>query len=317
MKKIVLFLILLICTFVFIACDQNDLSTTESMPSSSDLIETTPESLRMYVIVFNVNNFAVHEAEFEAMVSEMLGINFDIIATSDSTVFLDAISKGQADMAIVEPRYYLDVYLMNKMKTILTSMHYDIDEYGLRMEDSPLIKGERSMIIVKKDSGINQVSDLIGKRVAITSYESSSTWLWPANILLDHGVNPLEDITVVISQSHYHLSEDVLKSKADAAFIYKDMRTFAVNDYPYVFTETKVLAETPLLPVDIMLVNKRISQTQIDSIQQAFINLSQDETFVLLCEELFYNLGFGIASDEDFVQLRLYIQRINEQLLIN
>jgi phosphonate transport system substrate-binding protein len=317
MKKIVLFLILLICTFVFIACDQTDLSTTESISSSSNSTEITPESLKMYVVVFNVNNFAVHEAEFEAMVSEMLGINLDVIATSDSTIFLEAISNGQADMAIVEPRYYLDVYLMNKMKTILTSMHYDVDEYGLKMEDSPLIKGNRTMIIVKKDSGINQISDLIGKRIAIISYSSTSTWLWQANLLLDHGVNPLEDITVVISRSHYHLIEDLLKSNADAAFIYKDDRTFAVNDYPYVFNETKVLAETPLLPVDIMLVNKRISQTQIDSIQQAFITLSQDEDFVLLCEELFYNQGFGTASDEDFVQLRLYIQRINEHLLVN
>jgi phosphonate transport system substrate-binding protein len=318
MKKIVIFLTLLIWTFAFVACDQAVATSTDSNSAETTLTtETDQTSLKMFVIISNLTKFANYEPLLETMISETIGMDFDIVATTNDRDFLDSISKGRVDLALVSTRYYLDVFLMNKMKTIMTAMLYDIDEYGLRMVDSPLIKGEKSLIIAKKDSDINQISDLIGKRVAISSLTSASSWLWPANLLLDHGIDPLEEISIVISNNQSNQIDKLLHDAADVAFIAKDARYVSQSIYPYIFRDTVVIAETPLIPRDILFANKNISQSVVELIQQALITLSQDETFVSTCEEVFYNQGFGIASDEDYVQLRLYIQRAKEHLLIH
>ncbi len=107
-------------------------------------------------------------------------------------------------------------------------------------------QGYNLIVVTKKDSGINSLDDLKGKKVAHTSASSNSGNLAPRAIFPQHGIVPDKDYTVVYSGKHDQsilgvahgdydaapVASDVYHRMADAGRINKD-------DFKIVFTSPK------------------------------------------------------------------------------
>lgn len=88
-------------------------------------------------------------------------------------------------------------------------------------EDS--FQGYNLIVITKKDSGIKELADIKGKRVAHTSASSNSGNLAPRAIFPQHGIVPDKDYTVVYSGKHDQSILGVAHGDYDAAPVASDV----------------------------------------------------------------------------------------------
>ncbi|MBE0583859.1 MAG: phosphate/phosphite/phosphonate ABC transporter substrate-binding protein [Desulfofustis sp.] len=88
-------------------------------------------------------------------------------------------------------------------------------------EDS--FQGYNLIVVTKKDSDINALEDLKGKRVAHTSASSNSGNLAPRAIFPQHGIVPDQDYTVLYSGKHDQSVLGVAHGDYDAAPVASDV----------------------------------------------------------------------------------------------
>src|SRR5690606_11564754 len=110
------------------------------------------------------------------------------------------------------------------------------DDTGAPTEE--LVDFYKAMIIVKKDSPIQSVSDLKGKRIAYQNVTSSAGFVWPAGKLMESGLDPLKDVQAITVKGHDQGVLAVLNGDVDAAAIFQDARNVVKSDYPTVFEDT-------------------------------------------------------------------------------
>lgn len=111
-------------------------------------------------------------------------------------------------------------------------------------EDS--FQGYNLIVITKKDSGIEKLEDIKGKRIAHTSASSNSGNLAPRAIFPQHGITPDEDYTVVYSGKHDQSILGVEHGDYDAAPVASDVYNrmasagrINADDFRIVFTSPK------------------------------------------------------------------------------
>lgn len=111
-------------------------------------------------------------------------------------------------------------------------------------EDS--FQGYNLIVVTKKDSGIEKLEDIKGKRIAHTSASSNSGNLAPRSIFPKHGIVPDKDYTVVYSGKHDQSILGVAHGDYDAAPVASDVFNrmaeagrINADDFNIVFTSPK------------------------------------------------------------------------------
>ncbi|MEN8199147.1 MAG: phosphate/phosphite/phosphonate ABC transporter substrate-binding protein [Thermodesulfobacteriota bacterium] len=107
-------------------------------------------------------------------------------------------------------------------------------------------QGYNLLLVTKKDSGINSLEDIKGKRIAHTSASSNSGNLAPRAIFPQHGIVPDKDYTVVYSGKHDQSILGVAHGDYDAAPVAGDVfkrmaeaGRINADDFNIVFTSEK------------------------------------------------------------------------------
>lgn len=107
-------------------------------------------------------------------------------------------------------------------------------------------QGYNLIVVTKKDSDIEELEDIKGKRIAHTSASSNSGNLAPRAIFPQHGITPDKDYTVVYSGKHDQSILGVAHGDYDAApvasDVFKRMATAGrinADDFRIVFTSPK------------------------------------------------------------------------------
>ena len=107
-------------------------------------------------------------------------------------------------------------------------------------------QGYNLIVVTKKDSGINTLEDIKGKKVAHTSASSNSGNLAPRAIFPQHGIIPDQDYTVVYSGKHDQSILGVAHGDYDAAPVASDVYNrmaeagrINADDFKTVFTSPK------------------------------------------------------------------------------
>lgn len=107
-------------------------------------------------------------------------------------------------------------------------------------------QGYNLIVVTKKDSDINALEDLKGKKVAHTSASSNSGNLAPRAIFPQHGIVPDTDYTVVYSGKHdqsilgvAHGDYDAAPVASDVFYRMADAGRINADDFRIVFTSPK------------------------------------------------------------------------------
>lgn len=263
------------------------------------------------------NNDGTMEAKakpFAEYLSKKLDRQVDVTLATDYSTIVEAMTSGQVDIGIMPPAAYVQAKDMDAAEAILTSQLGDYDqETGLPLEGqlTNTFKGE---ILVRADSGLNELTDLKGKKIATLSPNSASGYIYPVAEMKDAGVDPTTEATLTTVNDIPSEITAVLNGQMDAAFVFEGARnvfasSFADND---LFKELKVLYLTEGdIPNDAIAVQPKMDDALKKEIKDVFLNMKDDEEGAEAMS-LWGHQGYEEAADSAYDTIREYTEKAAE-----
>lgn len=263
------------------------------------------------------NNDGTMEAKakpFAEYLSKKLDRQVDVTLATDYSTIVEAMASGQVDIGIMPPAAYVQAKDMDAAEAILTSQLGDYDqETGLPLEGqlTNTFKGE---ILVRADSGLNELTDLKGKKIATLSPNSASGYIYPVAEMKDAGLDPTTEATLTTVNDIPSEITAVLNGQMDAAFVFEGARnvfasSFADND---LFKDLKVLYLTEGdIPNDAIAVQPKMDDALKKEIKDVFLNMKDDEEGAEAMS-LWGHQGYEEAADSAYDTIREYTEKAAE-----
>ncbi len=167
-------------------------------------------------LYFKTNVATEYAGVIEAMCSDPPEAQMGSLATF---AYVLAADRGCAEAALVSVRYGSSTY--------------------------------NGQIIVRADSGINSISDLVGKTFCRPDPLSTSGWIIPNLTMRAAGINPETDLAEIVDAgSHDAVVAAVYNGDCDAGATYVDARARIEDDHPDVMEKVVVIEVTADIPND-------------------------------------------------------------------
>jgi len=270
-----------------------------------------PKSLTMaFVPSRDVAAIQLSADKIATYLSKELGRPVKSVTLSSYAAVTQALTAKTADIGWVGPLDYLIGHEQNGSYPVTCS---------LRPGDTPgsLLPGYKAFIIVKSDSGINDLAGLKGKSFAFGDPTSASSNLVPKGALIKAGIDPSKDLKSVNISNQSAIAIAVYEGKADAGAIYNDARTNKeVKDkYPDILDKTKVISTSDLIPCDPQIVRKDLTKALAEQIRAALLKYSADTEGKQVLNDLFTISALGAISDTDYDGFRQTVKAVNPDLL--
>ncbi|MBN2980847.1 phosphate/phosphite/phosphonate ABC transporter substrate-binding protein [Cohnella algarum] len=335
-KKFTTLAMMLALVFVFLAgCGSNNSNSgsggnasesaspsPSASPSASESPSASPsESPTGYVpttltVQFvpsqNADTLEAKAKPLEKLLSDQLGIEVKVSVSTDYNTIIEAMASKQVDVGFLPPTAYVLAKEKGAAEVILQAQRYGIDD-ATGAETTELVNGYKSMIIVKKDSPIQSVADLKGKKIAYQNVTSSAGYVWPAAALMDAGLDPLNDVEPITVKGHDQGVIAVLNGDVDAAAIFQDARNTVKNDYPTVFEDTRVLTFTEFIPNDTISVRSDMDPAFIEKLKAAFIAIGKDPEGGQIIFDIYSHRGYVESEDSIFDIVREYNEKVKTE----
>ncbi|WP_019007188.1 phosphate/phosphite/phosphonate ABC transporter substrate-binding protein [Cohnella laeviribosi] len=248
----------------------------------------------------------------EKLLSDRLGIDVKVSVSTDYNTIIEAMASKQVDVGFLPPTAYVLAKEKEAAEVILQAQRYGVDD-ATGAETTELVDSYKSMIIVKKDSPIQKVEDLKGKKIAYQNVTSSAGYVWPAAKLMEAGLDPLKDVEPITVKGHDQGVIAVLNGDVDAAAIFQDARNTVKKDYPTVFEDTRVLTFTEPIPNDTISVRSDMDPGFIEKLKAAFIDIGKDEEGGKIIYDIYSHRGYVESNDSIFDIVREYNKKVKTE----
>ncbi len=187
---------------------------------------------------------------FERTFEEKSGLDLEFFAVNNRTAAAAALESGDIDVVLTGPAEYVVIHERTDAQPVI----------AIRRD------GYRSCIYTSAASGVTSPTDLRGKKIAMSDIGSTSGHLGPSQILVDAGVDPLEDAEVLTVGDTVH--QALKRGDVDAVGVgchdYEEyMADEARAEYP-------VLAEGPLLPPDLLVSRSGLPEATVQTVRTTF-----------------------------------------------
>jgi phosphonate transport system substrate-binding protein len=222
------------------------------------------------------------------------------------------MASKKVDVGFLPPTAYVLAKDQGAADVILQAQRYGVNDKDGSPTDE-LVDSYKSMFIVKKDSGIDSLEDLKGKKIGYQNVTSSAGYVWPAASLMDVGLDPLKDVQPVTLKGHDQAVISLLNGDIDAAVTFQDARTIVQKDYEDVFDQTKVIHYTEPIPNDTVAVQSDMDEDLRKDIQEAFINIGKDEEGKKIIRDIYTHEGYVKSDDSKFEIVREYGEKVKTE----
>lgn len=138
--------------------------------------------------------------------------------------------------------------------------------------------GYTLQVYTRKDSGINEMADLKGKRVAHTSPTSNSGNLAPRALFPNLGVTPEQDYEVIYSGSHDQSMLGVVAGDYDAAPVASEVVERMAERDLYDPEEVKIIWESDPFPTTSYTYAHNLDPALVEKIKEAFFSFNFEGT---------------------------------------
>jgi phosphonate transport system substrate-binding protein len=229
---------------------------------------------------------------FRDLLSQKTGIDFKFFPVPNRTAAVEALRSRRVEFVLTGPAEYV------VMKT--------------RTDAKPVVGFSRpdyfANVITLADSGITELSQLKGKKVAMGSVGSTSKHLAPMQLFSDHGLNPRKDIKVI--HTGVKLGWEALKRGDVDAFATTNDKFLKLRDkdadlQPGAF---RVIARSRDLPNDVLLARPDVDQKVLGKLRKAFNNHGAELAAAILQGEdnkKYKGMTFlGNIKDSDYEYVR-------------
>jgi phosphonate transport system substrate-binding protein len=190
---------------------------------------------------------------FKELLEEKTGLTIKFFPVTSRTAAAEALKAKKADFVLTGPAEYV---VLRKLTNCTPIVGFSRPDYFAAW-------------VVKADSGINRITDLKGKKVAMSDIGSTSGHLGPAQAMKDGGLDPQKDIQAI------HTSKEIawesLKKGDVAAWGYNatSFMRFRDKDKTVNPGAFKTIARGPDLPNDVLVAAAHVDKKVIDSIVKA------------------------------------------------
>jgi len=221
------------------------------------------------------------------MLEEETGLFFDIRVATEYAGAIEAMCADPPEAHVASLATFAYVMAADRgcAEAALLSVRYG----------SPTYNGQ---ILVHKDSGITDLSQLAGKTFCRPDPLSTSGWVIPSIMLRGAGVDPDTGLAEVVDAgSHDAVAAAVYNGDCDAGATYVDARTTIEEDYPDVMDQTVVIAVEPDIPNDGVQFQPSVSQEVRDQIIDGLLAIAATEEGVEALD-VAYSWQELIAADD-------------------
>ena len=241
------------------ACDQPDQEVYR--PAFSD----GPSELRRdYVIgVHPLHNperlYEVFGPLAEHLSSEIPDANFKIEASRSYAAYDKKLYAGKFAFALPNP-----------FQTV-NSLKHGYRVFGKMGDDHNF----RGIILVRKDSGIKQVSDLKGKAVSFPAPTALAATMMPQYYLQTHGVDVMDDLDVRYVGSQESSIMSVYLGNVAAGATWPPPWTLLSTERPELDDEMYPIWQTDPLPNNALVARDDVPDALVDSVAGAIFSLHE------------------------------------------
>lgn len=258
------------------------------------------------------NNDGSMEAQAEPFanyLSEALGREVNVTLAVDYTTIVEAMASGQVDLGIMPPAAYVQARELGAAEAILTSVlgKYD-DETGEPVEGETT-GSFQAEILVRADSELETLEDLVGTNIATLSPTSASGYIYPVAEMKEAGIDVTSDVTLTPVNDIPSALTSVLNGQQDAAFSFEGTR-YVFND---AFEEdlTDVLRVLYLtegeIPNDAIAVQPAMDEDLKETIKEVFLNMADDEEGAAAMS-MWSHLGYTEVDEAVYDTVRDYTE---------
>ncbi len=197
---------------------------------------------------------------------------------------------------------HFDFALPNPYQT-LKSMEHGYAVFGKMGDDHNF----RGIILVRKDSAIQHVSDLKGKAVSFPAPTALAATMMPQWFLHDHGLNITKDIESLYVGSQESSIMNVYLGKSVASSTWPSPWLSFIQERPEVAQELKVMWETPSLLNNGLVVKKSIDSALVRQISNLLLNLHTHPEGQSILKAMQLS-RFESANNQTYEPVRLFLE---------
>lgn len=223
--------------------------------------------------------------------SKETGEKVTLVIPKDFSAFSDAVKAGQVDIAFANPLIYVQL-----------KKDANLEPLGLSSE---LKSGTRfrGIIVARKDSGIEKLQDLKGKKLIFVDKDSAAGYIFQMLLLSKAGLDVQKDFTQLpFAKKHDNVMMAVFNKAADAGGIRED--DFDKMKDKVDLSQMKIIGYSDYFPNWPLFATPKLAKGTEAKIKAALLKLKPNDTkseAVLGAAKL---NGFVAVSDKDYDELR-------------
>ncbi len=219
------------------------------------------------------------------------GEKVSIVIPRDFETFKAAVKRGEFDLCFSNPLVYIQLKKDQPLEPLAVAVE---PKAGARF---------RGVIITRKESGINRVQDLKGKKLVFVDRNSAGGYLFPMLLLHKAGFDINKDFTVLpFVQRHDNVTLAVFNKAADAGAIREDDLEKMIKKVD--LSQIKVVAYTEYFPNWPVFAAQSLGKDRAAKIRSALLRLRPGDPVSRKVLSPGGLIGFEPVSDADYEQLR-------------
>jgi len=206
----------------------------------------------------------------KAALERATGLSWKVTAMSSYAAEIEGICAGQIDVGFIAT-LQMTLMISKSCGTPILA--------GLRKDDTgQLATTYKSQIVVRVDSGINDLAGLKGKTFAFTDPLSASGYVYPTLTVKNKtGQAPNTFFSkTIFAGSHPNAAIAVYNKQVDGAAMFIDARDSLVSANPDIKTATKVIETAGPIPNDGVALRKGFPDDLGKQVKDALIAYSKD-----------------------------------------
>jgi len=251
------------------------------------------------------DTIASNSAEFINFLEKETGLIFKTGIPTNYVAVVEAFGSMRADIGVMNSFGYLMANDKYGASAKLRVIRYGHDYY-------------QGQILAHSDSGIKEVKDLEGKKMAFVDPSSTSGYMFPLKIMKDAGVKPgnttfankHDNVVIMIYQRQVDAGATYYSAPAESGEI-RDARSRVKTQFPDVEDKIKIVTITDKIPNDPFVFRKDLPKEITDKFIGAvkkFINTPKGKE---IFERIYSVEGVVDTSDKDYDSLRSLVKAIN------
>ncbi len=275
----------------------------------------TPTELRVqFVPSQNAETLEAKAKPLEELLGKELGIPVKVSVSPNYNTIIEAMSAKQVDVGFLPPNGYVLAHdVRNAADLLLQAQRYGVEEAtGAPTEEK--VDFYKSLILVKKDSGIKSLEDLKGKKMGWQDVTSSAGYVFPAAAMVKAGMDPAKDVQGVTLKGHDQAVLALLNGQVDAVAVFQDARNTVKGDIPDVFEQTEILFSTDPIPNDTISVRSDMTDEWKTKISDAFIALGEDPEGQKIINDVYTHVGYAKGDDANFDIVRESAKAVGQKI---